>query len=256
MAQVAVFTPLCRLLALLILPMPTSLSVPLPDALTHNRWFMGLHTTHQAMLLKATHSTVLRDGQLAITQGASLRKRGDGLMVLHSGLLKISSKNAAGSEAVLGFIQPGQWFGELSMLDGQHRERDVRSIGVSEVLVVEAETFNRLMQDTNFHQQLVDLQSARTRLLLSLVEDFSLRSARARAARRLLMLACDDDTRSEPHRKVLIVSHEALASMLGMTRQTLALQLKALTEAGAIIQGYGRIVVTSIPLLVAEAAGA
>ena len=236
--------------------MSTSPPEPLPDALTHNRWFKGLHTAHQAALLKATHSTVLRDGQLTMTQGTPLRKRGDGLMVLHSGLLKISSKNAAGSEAVLGFIQPGQWFGELSMLDGQSRERDVRSVGVSEVLVVEPDTFHRLMQDASFQEQVVDLQSARTRLLLSLVEDFTLRSARARAARRLLMLACDDDTRSEPHRKELIISHEALASMLGMTRQTLALQLKALTEAGAIIQGYGRIVVSSMPLLIAEAAGA
>ena len=236
--------------------MSTPPSVALPDTLTQNRWFMGLHTAHQAALLKATYSTVLRDGQMAMTQGLPLNKRGDGLMVLHSGLLKISSKNSAGSEAVLGFIQPGQWFGELSMLDGQSRERDVRSIGVSEVLVVEADTLHRLMQDANFHQHVVDLQSARTRLLLSLVEDFTLRSARARAARRLLMLACDDDTRSEPHRKELIISHEALASMLGMTRQTLALQLKALTEAGAIVQGYGRIVVSSIPMLVAEAAGA
>jgi CRP/FNR family transcriptional regulator, cyclic AMP receptor protein len=236
--------------------MSTPSPVPLPDAVTQNRWFMGLHATHQVALLKATHSTVLRDGQMAMTQGTPLRKRNDGLMVLHSGLLKISSKNAAGNEAVLGFIQPGQWFGELSMLDGQIRERDVRSIGVSEVLVVESDTFHRLMQDASFHQHLVDLQSARTRLLLSLVEDFTLRSARARAARRLLMLACDDDTRSEPHRKELIISHEALASMLGMTRQTLALQLKALTDAGAIIQGYGRILVSSIPLLVAEAAGA
>jgi CRP/FNR family transcriptional regulator, cyclic AMP receptor protein len=236
--------------------MPTPLSDQLPDTLTQNRWFKCLNATHQAALLRATHSTVLRDGQLVIAQGTPLRKRGDGLMVLQSGLLKISSKNAAGSEAVLGFIQPGQWFGELSMLDGQSRERDVHSMGVSEVLVVESDTFHRLMQEPSFHQQVVDLQSSRTRLLLSLVEDFTMRSARARAARRLLMLACDDDTRSQPHRKELIISHEALASMLGMTRQTLALQLKALTEAGAISQGYGRIFVTSMPLLVTEASGA
>jgi CRP/FNR family transcriptional regulator, cyclic AMP receptor protein len=231
------------------------LSEPLPDAIAQNRWFAGLHPTHQSALRKAAHSTVLRDGQLAMAQGAPLRKRGDGLMVLHSGLLKIASKNAVGVEAILSFIQPGQWFGELSMLDGQGRERDVRSVGVSEVLVVEPDALHRLMQDTSFQQQVVDLQSARTRLLLSLVEDFTLRSAHARTARRLLMLACDDDTRSKPHRKELIISHEALASMLGMTRQTLALQLKALTETGAIVQGYGRIELVSVALLAAEAAG-
>lgn len=65
---------------------------PLPDDLTQNRWFKGLHATHQAALIKATHSIGLRDGQLAITQGAPLRKRGEGLMVLHSGLLKYRLK--------------------------------------------------------------------------------------------------------------------------------------------------------------------
>jgi Crp-like helix-turn-helix domain len=46
-----------------------------------------------------------------------------------------------------------------------------------------------------------------------------------------------------------------LSSMLGMTRQTLAQQLKVLSEVGAIVQGYGRIVILSMVLLMAEASG-
>jgi CRP/FNR family transcriptional regulator, cyclic AMP receptor protein len=236
-------------------PLPPVLAHTLPKAVARNRWFASLSASHQAALLKVSRRWVLRDDQLVMTQGQSVRKRRDGLMVLVDGSLKIASTSAAGSEAILSFVQPGQWFGELALIDGLPRARDVRSVGVSEVLVVEPDAFAALMQDSSFAAQVTQLLSSRTRMLMGLVEDFAMRSARARAARRLLLLACDDDPYCKPTRKEIHVSHEALASMLGMTRQTLAQQLKLLSQAGAIAQGYSRIVVTSIVVLMAEASG-
>lgn len=227
----------------------------LPKVVTSNRWFASLSSAHQTALIRSSRSIVLRDGQLAMTQGQSVRKRRDGLMVLVDGSLKVASTSAAGREALLTLIHPGQWFGELSVIDGHGRERDVRSIGVSEVLVIEPEALAELMKDASFTRHLVELLSARTRMLLGLVEDFSMRSARARTARRLVLLAHQDDTRSTQPRKDIIISHDALSSMLGMTRQTLAQQLRALSEVGAIVQGYGRIVILSMVLLMAEASG-
>jgi CRP/FNR family transcriptional regulator, cyclic AMP receptor protein len=233
---------------------PPSLDA-LPKVVTSNRWFASLSAAHQAALIRASRSVVLRDGQLAMTQGQSVRKRRDGLMVLVEGSLKIASTSAAGREALLTLVHPGQWFGELAVIDGSGRERDVRSIGVSEVLVVEPDALVELMKDASFTRALVELLSARTRMLLSLVEDFSMRSARARTARRLVLLAHQDDTRSTQPRKDITISHDALSSMLGMTRQTLAQQLRVLSEMGAIVQGYGRIVILSMVLLMAEASG-
>jgi CRP/FNR family transcriptional regulator, cyclic AMP receptor protein len=227
----------------------------LPKVVTGNRWFATLSGPQQTALIRASRSVVLRDGQLAMTQGQSVRKRRDGLMLLVDGSLKVASTSAAGREAILTLIHPGQWFGELSVLDGSSRERDVRSMGVSEVLIIEPEALAELMKDASFTRHLVELLSARTRMLLGLVEDFSMRSARARTARRLVLLAHQDDTRSTQPRKDVIISHDALSSMLGMTRQTLAQQLKVLSEVGAIVQGYGRIVILSMVLLMAEASG-
>lgn len=238
------------------MPSTTVISIDtLPKAVTSNRWFCSLSVGQRNALISATRRLVLRDGQTAMSQGQSVRKRRDGLMVLIEGSLKISSTSAAGHEAILSFVQPGQWFGELALLDGQPRPRDVRSVGVSEVLIVEPEAFALLMQDTSFARHVAELLAARTRMLMGLVEDFTLRSARARTARRLVLLACDDDARMAPTRKELSVSHDALASMLGMTRQTLAHQLKLLVEVGAIAQGYGRIIISSMVVLLAEASG-
>ncbi len=234
---------------------PTPSVDALPKVVTSNRWFASLGAAHQTALIRASRNIVLRDGQLAMTQGQSVRKRRDGLMLLIDGSLKVTSTSAAGREALLTLVHPGQWFGELAILDGASRERDVRSVGVSEVLIVEPEAMAELMKDASFTRHVVELLSARTRMLLGLVEDFSMRSARARTARRLVLLAHQDDTRSTQARKDIIISHDALSSMLGMTRQTLAQQLKVLSEVGAIVQGYGRIVILSMVLLMAEASG-
>lgn len=227
----------------------------LPKAITTNRWFSSLGAPCQAALVRVARSVVLRDDQLAIAQGQAVRKRRDGLMVLAEGSLKVTSTSAAGRESLLTFVYPGQWFGELALIDGLTRERDVRSIGASEIWVVEPESLAELMKDAHFHSRVVELLSARTRMLLGLVEDFSMRSARARTARRLVLLAHQDDTLSTQPRKDITISHDALSSMLGMTRQTLAQQLKLLSDGGAVSQGYGRITVLSMVLLMAEASG-
>ncbi len=238
-----------------MLTSPPPLFSALPKIVTNNRWFAGLDASQQSTLIRSSRGIVLSDGQLAMTQGQSVRKRRDGLVLLLDGSLKISSTSAAGREAILSYVHPGQWFGELALLDGQSRAHDVRSVGASEILIVEPEAFNELMKDASFARHITELLAARTRMLLSLVEDFSMRSARARTARRIVLLAYDDDTKGTQARKEIFISHDALASMLGMTRQTLAHQLKLLAAVGAIMQGYSRIAITSMGALMAEASG-
>jgi CRP/FNR family transcriptional regulator, cyclic AMP receptor protein len=228
----------------------------LPEAaqrsLQANRWFAGLSLAHQTALLDAGRRMLLRDGQLFAAQGQSLRKRRDGFGVLVDGLLKVSSTSPDGREAILSFVRPGQWFGELAMIDGAGRERDFFSVGASEILVIEPEAMQALLQDAQLSCHITRLLASRTRTLLSLVEGFTLRSTLARTARRLVMLAYDDEPESGQHRASLDVSQDALASMLGMTRQSVASQLRQLSERGAISQAYGRVNISSMVALMAE----
>jgi CRP/FNR family cyclic AMP-dependent transcriptional regulator len=96
-----------------------------------------------------------------------------------------------------------------------------------------------------FSQAICRLLAARTRTLYGMVEDATLRSTSARVARRLLLLARGDATQAPDARPVVPVSQEALAMMLGITRQTLSRELKALAARGAISLGYGRIEIVS-----------
>jgi CRP/FNR family transcriptional regulator, cyclic AMP receptor protein len=222
-------------------------------ALYANRWFAGLSTQHQHALLDSSRRMMLRDGQLFCAQGQMVRRRRDGFAVLVEGLLKVSSTSPDGREAILSFVRPGQWFGELAAIDGAGRERDFFSVGSSEIFVIEPEALQVLMQDAALACHITRLLAARTRNLLSLVEDFTLRTSLARTARRLVMLAYDDEPQNGQHRSYLDVSQDALASMLGMTRQSVASQLRQLSARGAIEQAYGRVNISSMVALMAEA---
>jgi CRP/FNR family transcriptional regulator, cyclic AMP receptor protein len=225
----------------------------LPDVYK-NRWFASLPAAQQAALLRCAKTVWLQDQQMVFRKNAAVRARRDGFALLVKGSLKVSSSTPDGREAILTYVQPGQWFGELSVLDQRQRARDVSSVGQSQLLVVESAEFSRMMDIPAFAHSVVDLLTSRTRLMLDLLEDFSLRTTRSRAARRLIMLAADDDPYQPPTRKDLKVSHDALASMMGLTRPALASQLKTLTQMGAIAQGYGKISITSMVTLMAEAA--
>lgn len=219
-----------------------------------NRWFSGLQSSHQQLLLNASRRMILRDGQLFASQGHAVRKRRDGFGVLVEGLLKVSSTSPDGSEAILSYVRPGQWFGELAVLDNAGRERDFFSVGSSEIWVIEPDVLQNLLQDAQLASHIARLLASRTRMLHSLVEGFTLRTTLSRTALRLLMLAFDDEPQSGQHRTSLDISQDALASMLGMTRQSVASQLRLLSERGAIEQAYGRVNITSLVALMAEAA--
>jgi CRP/FNR family transcriptional regulator, cyclic AMP receptor protein len=217
-----------------------------------NRWFSSLSKQQQETLLSAGRRMLLSDGQLFAAQDEPVRKRRDGFAVLMDGLIKVCSTSTDGREAILSFIRPGQWFGELALLDEASRERDFFSVGSSDVLVIEPDTMHALLKDAQLANQIARLLATRTRALLSLVEGFTLRSSLARTARRLVMLAYDDEAETGQHRSSLDVSQDALASMLGMTRQSVASQLRLLAERGAIEQAYGRIKITSMAALVEQ----
>ena len=77
------------------------------------------------------------------------------------------------------------------------------------------------------------------------MEEAALRSTRARVARRLLLLARGDATLAPKARPAVPVSQEALAMMLGISRQTLSKELKALVALGAVNLRYRRIEINS-----------
>jgi CRP/FNR family transcriptional regulator, cyclic AMP receptor protein len=210
-----------------------------------NPWFCSLPAAEQEMLVK-------RSDLMPLQPGEYLFRRGDtptGFYGLKNGRLKAFTVREDGKEGILAVIEAGNWFGQTSMTDRQPRARDVVAIERATVFVVRTSAFDELMQSRAFLRAIAELQSMHINWLYRMVEDATLHSTRARVARRLLQLASGDVTTLPQSRQDVTVSQDTLAMMLGISRQTLSLELKALAEKGAIALRYGRIEICSKDIL-------
>lgn len=217
--------------------------------LSANPWFGSLPPAERRQVLAESERVQLRAGEMLFRQGDRVPAGQGAFYGLLDGLLKVSSLREDGREAILAVLEQGNWFGEISLLDGLPRTHDATALGPTQVLVLPRAAFDALMHRHAFAQAICRLLAARTRSLYGMVEDATLRSMRARVAKRLLLLSRGDATLARQARPVVPVSQEALAMMLGITRQTLSKELKALVQAGAIALGYSRIEIASAQLL-------
>lgn len=221
-----------------------------------NPWFGSLPPRDRRAVLAASDLVRLRPGEMLFRQGddiTSANGASGGFYGLVRGAIKASTLREDGKEAILVVIEAGNWFGEISLIDGQPRTHDATALRDCDVLVLPRAAFDEHMKRHAFSQAICRMLAARVRSLYGMVEDATLRSTRARVARRLMLLARGDVTQAHDARLVVPVSQESLAMMLGITRQTLSKELKLLAARGAITLGYGWIAITSLPLL--EAAG-
>lgn len=222
-----------------------TLPADLLSTLSANRWFGALPLAQRRAMLAGAGLTHLRDGEM-------LFRRGDapgGFYGLISGVLKASTLLEDGKEAILSLLEAGNWFGEISLLDDLPRTHDMTALGQAQVLVLPRAEFDALMAYNAFARAMAMLLAGRVRMLYGMVEDATLRSTRARVARRLLVLARGDVSMRSASRAHLPVSQEALAMMLGITRQTLSKELKALAAQGALALRYGRMEILSLDKL-------
>jgi CRP-like cAMP-binding protein len=215
-----------------------------------NPWFSALPLGERQALLAAGECLTLHTGEMLYRQGDPP----GGFIGVSSGAFKVSTLRADGREGILALIEAGNWFGETSLFDQLPRPHDVTALEPSEVMVVGRTAFEALMVSPAFARAMGALLSTRVRLLYSLVEDALLRSISTRVARRLMALARGDATLARDCRSVLPVSQEQLAMMLGVTRQTLSKELKALERDGILLVGYCRIEIRSLAALKAKSA--
>ncbi|MDP9930617.1 Crp/Fnr family transcriptional regulator [Variovorax paradoxus] len=225
------------------------LSAPHRAAMERNPWFTSMPRAQREALIGAAELIHLRRRAMVFRQGDPVHAAGGGFYGLAAGTIKISSLRQDGREAILAVLEPGNWFGEITLIDGSPRTHDATALESLDLLVVPPEAFAHQMRDVVFANAIAAMLAARVRMLYGLTEDATLRSLRARVAHRLLVLARGDATQSVHLRRTLMLPQEALAMMLGITRQTLSKELNALARDEVISIGYGRIDLLSVEAL-------
>lgn len=195
----------------------------------------------------------LRKGDLLYVRGSAP----DAVFRVESGAVQLSTTSPSGREAVLSVVEPGRWFGELTLVIRAPRVHDARALEDSELLVVSARHFHDAVDDRPDHlAELLRLVCHRYKWVIEWIDAAILQPLPQRLAGQLLaaheIAAADERVATSGLR----VSQEALGQMLGASRQSVNRQLKQWESDGLLRLSYGRITIVDADALRRVSAGA
>jgi CRP/FNR family cyclic AMP-dependent transcriptional regulator len=209
-------------------------------------WLFALPPAVEAAFLPLATARRYHDGELIHGRG----DRPDGLYHVVRGKIRISGVSAGGRELLLTMLEPGSWFGEISLIDGLPRTHDAHAVGDTELRVVSPQAFEAVVAgQPGLLRELMRLLCARLRLSLGALEDAMLLPAPARLAKRLLGAPVGASGGVD-------LPQEQLARLVATSRQSVSGIVKAWERAGWVSVSYGQIVIrdrAALARLVAEA---
>ena len=119
--------------------------------------FGGLDDESLDALTGELRASLFDPGALVMKEGDHARE----MFVVLSGELEVVRHSANGSEGRVALLGPGNWVGEMSIIDPQPRSASVRALAPSILLVVTTEDLDRLYRRDMKSYLLVVLNIAR-----------------------------------------------------------------------------------------------
>ncbi len=199
--------------------------------------FCMLEPKHLALLAEMTHHQHYRKAQMIFYRGDP----GNAMYVLLSGSVKLTLPSDEGSEVLVAVLRPGEHFGELAVLDGRPRYVTAVAAEATEVLAIQRDKLlGFLREHAEASLQVALSLSLRLRHITELLADMAFLDLLSRLAKRLCQLAGILHEAAEEAAEVQ-VGQDALADMVGATREAVNKQLARLREMGLIETGRGHV---------------
>ena len=214
------------------------------EAINTGRWFSSLSPSLRHDILRCAYVKRFKDGELIVARGDPPNE----WSACARGAVRVSSTSISGKQVTLTYVEPGIWFGDVSIFDGDRRTHDAYAHGETTLLSITRSDFQKILAlHVELYEALVRLQSRRIRQLYGLVEDLNTLPLRARLAKQLLHLVrsygvpCLSD--GGEIRIGLQLAQEELAQLLGASRQRVNQELKSMERDDAIRIEPGGLVV-------------
>ena len=170
---------------------------------------------------------------------------GSTMFIILEGRVKISRISDDGREVILSMLSDGDFFGEMSLLDGHPRSANVTATEESELLVIRREEFLQMLKD--FPQIAINLLkelAQRIRKSDEHIKSLSLQDATGRVASTILRIAEDSGVFRKGQVEIAeLPLQQDLANMAGTSRETISRVIKSLTEQGYLRKQAGKIII-------------
>ncbi|WP_339724663.1 Crp/Fnr family transcriptional regulator [uncultured Paraglaciecola sp.] len=208
--------------------------------LSQNPWFASLPESLADKLLEKGKLKVLHNQQI-LHQKNDLA---DGFYCVLSGRIRVSNFTVEGKELVLTWIQPGNWFGEISLIDGQPRTHDGHAEDTTTLLKVTKSAFEQMFKDHHdWSQHIMRLLCQRVRATFNLIDETGCLSLKGQLCKRLSLLHQGLEEQQHTMTDELAISQDALAQLIHSSRQTVNKILQQLQNENVINLKYGKIVI-------------
>jgi CRP/FNR family transcriptional regulator, cyclic AMP receptor protein len=173
------------------------------------------------------------------------------VFLLADGRVRLCSHTPEGKQVILGFIEPGEIFGELSLLQEARYEERAEAVSKATVVLIPAEVVRTLMEeDARLSLGVTKLVGFRRTRIERRLRSLMFRSTRDRIAQLLLDL-CEQYGRSTSKgvEVGLPLSHQDMAAIVGTTRESTTVVLGELQELGIVQIARQRVVVLDLTAL-------
>ena len=198
--------------------------------------FADLKPDELAILSERAVVKTFPKNAILITEG----DRSDTLYMLLSGSVKVYSCDEEGKEVTLNILGPGDYFGELALIDEQPRSASVISLEASRMMLIKRHDFiDCLQRNISIAISLLKVLAGKLRQQTDSTRNLVLMDVYQRFVKRLYELAAE-------HEGELIIegiSHKQLAEQVYASREMITLILKDLKEGGYIQTDRKRIVI-------------
>jgi CRP-like cAMP-binding protein len=194
--------------------------------------FAELEEKDLLRVVKLGTSQKYKKGNIVVLEQES----GAALFVIISGKVKVVRMDEDGREVILSMFGPGEFFGEMSLLDGLARSASVVATVKSELFMIHRRDFLELLNEfpTVTISLLAEL-AMRLRKADMQIKSLSLKDAEGRVANVMLILA--DDVGIFRKGKVEIDDlplQQDIANMAGTSRETVSRMIHLFIESGEV----------------------
>ena len=172
----------------------------------------------------------------------------DSVMLLAEGRVKIGGFTEEGKQTILAFIEPGELFGELTLVGSEEREEYAEAVEKSTIILIPSDVMQQLVAEVpQVSLGVTKLFGLRRQRIEQRLKYLLFRSNRERLVHLLLELAGQYGQRTPEGIELRIkLSHQDLASIIGSTRETVTVVLGELQGEGRLKLGRRKIVLVDI----------
>lgn len=172
--------------------------------------------------------------------------QGDALYIVESGQVKAYLGDEQGKEIVLSLLNPGEYFGEMALLDDAPRSASVITTQESKLLVCSGSDFRAtLAANPDIALALIRGLNETLRRSTENVKSLALKDVYGRVARLLLDMAVYENGRRVIRERL---THQDIADRVGSSREAISRILKDLKFGGYVaIEGKRIEILSDLP---------